>query len=309
MTDNLPICNIYLFINSRKSVLGLISGCSHFKGNVFISFVEAIHRASTNGMQMAIGLAGFRCFLIHIFPIGAVHDREEFVVFFEVFVAGFQLGPELLAGGVFGEFAVEVADAAFGEAGGEDVDGDIFLSAEFGIEADGIQFFDAVVGHGHAADGDAAAVDIDVSAEVAMALYAVGIVGVVEMHGEVVVALGVELLDEVITFGYLAVALGALGAEHAREGTDAVGLYEFVFAGFVVACPELHFVLRFESAEVDVFGRVVDAFLPKFPADGVVVFFVGIGHAARGELVVFEAGVVGLGKGARGVKTYNCTCQ
>jgi hypothetical protein len=77
-------------------------------------------------------------FSIHIPAIGAVHDGEEFMVFFEVFVAGFEVGPELLFGWVFAEFAVQVTEAVFGEASGEDVDGNIFLPVHIGIEAYGV---------------------------------------------------------------------------------------------------------------------------------------------------------------------------
>lgn len=184
------------------------------------------------------------------------------MVFFEVLKSGFQVGPELLLYRI-AEFAFEVGHAVLCEPRGEDVHGYEFLAIHLGIKAYGVQLLDAVVGHGHAPYGDTAAVDVDIAAQVAVAHQAVGVVGVAELQGQVVVAFGIKIVDEVIPLRHLPVALRALGTEHSGEGADAVRFNELVFGGLIIACPQLQVVLRFKGADVNITGRVGDPFFGK----------------------------------------------
>lgn len=163
--------------------------------------------------------------LVGISAIGSVHDGQQAVVFFEVVIAVFETGPELHTDVVARIFVFQVVHAAFTKAGRENVYRYEFLPVHFCIEANGVELFYTVIGHGHTADSDASAMYVYVATEmIGGSIQVVGVIGIIKQHREVVFAVWVEFFYEVESFRHLAVALGALGAEVSRYGTDRVCL-------------------------------------------------------------------------------------
>jgi hypothetical protein len=112
-----------------------------------------------------------------------------------------------------------------------------------------VDFLDAGVAHGIAADGHAAAVHHQEVAGAAVRTV-VG-VGIAQVEREVVLAARIELAaaDPVEAFGRLAVALAQLGPERARPGADGIGAEQAVAAPVVQ--PQLEFALGLEDADED----------------------------------------------------------
>ena len=99
------------------------------------------------------------------------------------------------------------------------MDGQMLLGATIelalAVNEDGepIDFFDAVVSDGNAADGSTVAVKEDVAAGILMgAKNAVGSVGITDVQAEKEIALRIEPIEIVKAFGDLLITEAALGA-------------------------------------------------------------------------------------------------
>ena len=149
--------------------------------------------------------------------------------------------------GVFLEFFVA-------EEEGKDVDLEGFLA---GVECgggEGPDFFDGLVAHGEAADGNAFAVDHQSAA--GAFVMAVELVWVTEVEGEVEAAVGIHLgwLYAVAALGRLFVALLEFWAECSGEFADGIGFESFEFCGLRVFLePKFEDGRVFEDA--DEYGR------------------------------------------------------
>lgn len=215
---------------------------------------------------------------------------------FEPLVAGLEVLPEgeVRVGGVAGE-------VFGGQAKGEEVDAEEFLAALVGGMAEGVDFFDFLVGHGEAADGDIGSVDHDEAAGALVGLV-VG-VGVADVEGEVEVALGIHLGggNEVESFGDLAVAFAEFGAEGAGGAEDGVALEEDEGGVGGGLDPEFEEAFFFEGAEEDG-GAPGEVFFGEggfegggdFLGDGGEAFLT-VGVIGGGEGEVFGAGAVAEG--------------
>ena len=133
-------------------------------------------------------------------------------------------------------------------AEGEGVHAHIGLAALERRADEGVDFFDLSVAHGIAADGDAFAVYHQHAA--AVAVRAVVGIGVAEVEGEVVLAVGVHRFaaDGVEAFGRLFVAFAGFRTEFAGVDADRVVEEEGVFAT-VFLQPDFEHFFFFEDAD------------------------------------------------------------
>ena len=134
--------------------------------------------------------------------------------FFEIFVTSTERFPEILVFGIVHVFTGEVGPAIFRKPGRKDMDGDMLLAVHFGIQANGIYLLYTFIGHWHAPHCDTAAVNIDIAAPPCFRpLHIIGIIGVIEEHRQMVIALRVEVINKIVPLGHLVVALSAFGSE------------------------------------------------------------------------------------------------
>ena len=182
---------------------------------------------------------------------------RRLVVALEVVVAGFEHAPEVIPAvlAVGGEVGVCHAE-------GEGVHAHVGLAALERRADEGVDFFDLPVAHGIAADGDAFAVYHQHAA--AVAVRAIVGVGVAEVEGEVVLAVGVHRFaaDSVEAFGRLFVAFAGFRAEFAGVDADGVVKEKGVFAA-VFLQPDFEHFFFFEDADE---GGCTEAETARFEA-------------------------------------------
>jgi len=173
------------------------------------------------------------------------------------------------------------------------------------VDQDGepVDFLDAVIGDGNAADGSAIAVKKNVAAGILVrAEDAVGSVGITDVHAEVEIALWVEPVEFVKAFGDSLVAEAALGSENAGGSADGIFVDEDIGLVFGGGGPEFEDGFFFEGAKQNGVRRVGKAFFLEALAKNRVFFGRSSADARVFPLEVAEGfGLVG-GRGERGEK-------
>jgi len=170
------------------------------------------------------------------------------------------------------------------------------------VDQDGepVDFLDAIVGDGNAADGSAIAVKKNVAAGILMgAEDAVGSVGIADVQAEIEIALRVEPVELVKAFGDLLVAEAALGAENAGGSANAVFVDEDIRLVFAGGGPEFEDGFFLESAKQNGVRRVGKAFFLETLAEE-RVFFGGGGADARKFPLLIAEGLGLFGRGGKG---------
>jgi len=165
-------------------------------------------------------------------------------VFLKVIVSFLEVVPEGVLGAVF-----FLGKAFRGHAEGEAVHSKIGLAALEGCAAEGVDFFDAGVGHGKTSNGNPVAVNHEKVSGAVMGEI-VG-VGVAEVEGEVESAVGLHpgAGDVVKSFRGLAVAFGGFGAKFSRHRGDAPGFEVAEFLAWLVFDPEFELTGFFKNTD------------------------------------------------------------
>ena len=163
---------------------------------------------------------------------------------FKVVVSLLEIEPEGVVGGVF-----FLGQAFGGHAEGKAVHAKIGLAVLEGGAAQGVDFFDAGVGHGKTADGNPVAVNHEKASRAVMGEI-VG-VGVAQVEGEVKAAIGLHpgAGDVVKPFRGLEVALGGFWAKCSRHGSNSPGFEVAELLASWVSEPEFEFSGFFKNAD------------------------------------------------------------
>jgi hypothetical protein len=102
---------------------------------------------------------------------------------------------------------------------------DKILSRIPGISCENIQFIDVFISEWNTSDRNAASMNINITTRFyRIAQDLVGSIWIIETKREIIIALWVELVDIIKSFGYLVIAFESLGAQGSGKCTNLICL-------------------------------------------------------------------------------------